>query len=117
MKIEGFIELRGDTVKVFGRAESGVDEYGRPTYTWSLKAEEKAMIQAVHRWSRLTEVVLEAGEIRREDRVGFFKADSILSEEDQVEWMGQRYEVAALQLRTLGGRVLYKVAYLRRLIE
>ena len=115
--IEELIELRGDTVKIYGREEGGVDEYGRPKYTWSLKAEEKALIQHVRRYTAIGEIILPAGEIEKDDRVGYFKADSALSEDDEIEWMGQRYEVVALQLRTLGDRVLFKVAYLRRMVE
>jgi len=116
-RIEELIELRGDTVKIYGREEGGVDEYGRPRYQWSLKAEEKALIQHVRRYTAVGELILPAGELQKDDRVGYFKADSALSEDDQVEWMGHRYEVVALQLRTLGDRVLFKVAYLRRMLE
>lgn len=115
--IEEFIELRGDTVKIYGREKSGTDEYGRPKYTWSLKAEERALIQHVRRYASVGEITLPAGEIHKDDRVGYFKADSVISEDDEIEWMGQRYEVIALQPRTLGDRVVFKVAYLRRLIE
>ncbi len=115
--IEELIELRGDTVKIYGRAESGVDEYNRPVYSWSLKAEEKALIQHVRRYAAVGEDILPAGEFQRDDRVGYFRADSVVAEDDQVEWMGHRYEVVAVQPRTLGDRILFKVAYLRRLIE
>lgn len=117
VNVEELIELRGDTVKIYGRTESGADEYGRPIYQWSLKAEEKALIQHVRRYAAVGEIILPAGELQKDDRVGYFKADSVIDEDDQVEWMGHRYEVAALQPRTLGDRVLFKVAYLRRLIE
>jgi len=116
-RVEELIELRGDTVRIYGRTESGTDEYGRPRYQWSLKAEEKALIQHVRRYAAVGEIILPAGEIEKDDRVGYFKADSLVSEDDQVEWMGHRYEVVAVQPRTLGDRVLFKVAYLRRLIE
>ena len=112
--IEELIELRGDTVRIYSRTETGVDEYNRPVYEWSLKAEEKALIQHVRRYAAVGEILLPAGEIQRDDRVGYFKADSAISEDDHVEWMGQRYEVVALQPRTLGDRILFKVAYLRR---
>ena len=115
-RIEELIELRGDTVKIYGREEIGVDEYGRPRYQRSLKAEEKALIQHVRRYTAVGELILPAGELQKDDRVGYFKADSVIEEDDQVEWMGYRYEVVALQLRTLGDRVLFKVAYLRRMI-
>ena len=115
--VEELIELRGDTVKIYGREQIGVDEYGRPRYQWSLKAEEKALIQHVRRYAAVGELILPAGELQKDDRVGYFKADSLVSEDDQVEWMGYRYEVVAVQPRTLGDRVLFKVAYLRRLIE
>jgi len=115
--IEELIELRGDTVRIYGRMESGADEYGRPIYQWNLKAEEKALIQHVRRYASVGEDILPAGEVQRDDRVGYFKADSVIDEDDQVEWMGHRYEVAALQVRSLNDRVLFKVAYLRRLIE
>ena len=114
--VEELIELRGDTVKIYGREQIGVDEYDRPRYQWSLKAEEKALIQHVRRYAAVGELILPAGELQKNDRVGYFKADSLVSEDDQVEWMGYRYEVVALQPRTLGGRVLFKVAYLRRII-
>jgi len=114
--VEELIELRGDIVKIYGRERTGVDEYGRPRYQWSLKGEEKALIQHVRRYAAVGEIILPAGEIEKDDRVGYFKADSLVEEDDQIEWMGHRYEVVALQLRTLGDRVLFKVAYLRRLI-
>lgn len=117
MRIGGLLETRGDSVRIYGRVQSGVDEYNRPVYSWSLKAEEKALIQAVHRRTALQEIVLPAGEVSVEDRIGFFMPESVVAEDDQVEWMGSRYEVVALQERTLGDRVLFKVAYLRRMVE
>jgi len=117
VNVEELIELRGDTVRIYGRTESGADEYGRPIYQWNLKAEEKALIQHVRRYAAVGEIILPAGELQKDDRVGYFKADSVIDEDDQVEWMGQRYEAVAIQPRTLGDRILFKVAYLRRLIE
>jgi len=104
-------------VRIYSRTETGVDEYNRPVYQWSLKAEEKALIQAVSRYAAVGEIILQAGELQKDDRVGYFKADSLIDEEDQVEWMGRRYDVVSLQARTLGDRVLFKVAILRRRVE
>jgi len=117
VRVVELIELRGDSVRIYGRAETGVDEYNRPVYSWSLKAEEKALIQAVHRRTSIGEIVLPAGEVSIDDRIGFFKPDSVIEEDDQVEWMGNRYDVVAVQSRTLKDGVIFKIVYLKRMVE
>ncbi|MFQ6054309.1 MAG: hypothetical protein ACE5OO_08800 [Candidatus Bathyarchaeia archaeon] len=115
--IEDLIERRGEPVSIYRRSESGVDEFNRPVYTWTLQAVERAFIQPVGQASGVGEVITRAGELAVDDRVGFFPPDSAVQDDDQVEWAGSRYDVEAVQSRRVGGATVFKVALLRRLVE
>jgi len=114
--VADLIDRRGETVSVFRRAESGVDEFNRPRYAWSLRALEKALIQPVARASGVGEVITLAGELTVDDRVGFFLPDSAVQDDDQVEWAGNRYDVGPVQPRGVSGQTAFKVAVLKRLV-
>jgi len=115
--VADLIDRRGETVSIYRRSQSGVDEFNRPRYAWSLQAEEEAFVQHVTRVSGVGEIVTYAGELTVDDRVGFFKGDSVVQDDDQVEWAGNRYDVRAVQPRRVGGSTAFKVAVLKRLIE
>lgn len=111
------IDRRGEDVNIYRRTESGLDEYNRPIYTWTLQATEKAFIQHVARAAGAGEIITQAGELTVDDRVGYFKPDSTVQDDDQIEWSGNRYDVLAVQQRRVGGSDLFKVTILRRLVE
>ena len=115
--VADLIDRQGETVSIYRRSQSGVDEFNRPKYTWALQAEEKAFIQHVTRASSIDEIITYAGELTVDDRVGYFRADSVVQDDDQVEWAGNRYDVKAVQPRRVDGSTLFKVAVLKRMIE
>ena len=113
--IADLIDIRGEDVEVHRRSSSGVDEFNRPKYTWSLLATEKAVVQ-VQTWKK-GEAVLEAGELTIDDRVGFFKADSVVQEDDHVVHNGVRYDVKSVQEKRVRDSTQFKVAVLKRMVE
>ncbi len=111
------VDRRGENVDIYRRSQSGVDEFNRPVYSWSLQAQEKAFIQNVTQASGLGEIITFAGELTVDDRVGYFKPDSVVQDDDQIEWTGNRYDVKAVQPRSLDGSTVFLVAVLKRLVE
>lgn len=115
--VADLIDRRGETVSIYRRFQSGVDEFNRPRYVWALQAEEEAFVQHVTKASGIGEIITYAGELAVDERFGFFRADSAVQGDDQVEWAGNRYDVKAVQPRRVGGSTVFKVAVLKRLIE
>jgi len=111
------VDRRGGNVDIYRRSHSGVDEFNRPVYSWSLQAQEKAFIQHVTQASGIGEIITFAGELTVDDRVGYFKPDSVVQDDDQVESAGNRYDVKAVQPRRVGGSTVFLVAVLKRLLE
>lgn len=114
--IADLIDRRGETVSIYRRSQSGVDEFNRPAYSWTLQASEKAFIQHVTRAANIAEIITTAGELTVDDHVGYFLHDSVIQDDDQIEWDGNRYDVLAVQTRRLSGSTLFKAAILRRLV-
>jgi len=117
--ISDLIELKGEDVEIYQRTESGTDEYNRPKYTWptTATATEKAIIRPVGYTTGVGEVILEAGERVVGDHVGYFKPDSIIQRNDQVDWNGVRFDVKGVRTHRVGGVTKYVEAVMERLIE
>ena len=115
--ISDLLDRRGEDVSIYRRSESGTDEYNRPRYTWQLQATEKAIILPVGYTTGVGEVVLEAGERAVGDHIGYFKPDSQVQRNDQVEWNGLRLDVKGIRVHRTGGVTRFVEAVLERQIE
>lgn len=111
------IELNGEDTPIYRRTESGTDEFNRSVYTWAVQATEKAWVQSIGRSASVGEIFYPAGELTVDDRVGYFKHDSVIQEDDQVVWKENRYDVKSVQPQRLSGSTIFKVAVLKRQVE
>jgi len=113
--ISDLIDRRGESVSIYRRTESGTDEFNRPVYTWTLQATEKAAIFPAG--STAGEAILEAGEVAVGDHVGYFKPDSEVQRNDQVEWNDVRFDVKGVRVHRVGGSTRFLEAVMERMIE
>jgi hypothetical protein len=102
----------------YGEDVDEVDEYKRPIYIWADQATEYAIIgsRATRDFAELMWIY--AGELETRDRLGYFKADSVIAEDKRVILQsGERYEADIVDQPILFGVQLLKIALLRRLTE
>lgn len=117
-RIEQMLDNQGQSVTIRKRTVGSVDEYNRPTYTWSDETTENAILASPTVRTFAEVAWIYAGKMEARDRLGYFKADSVIAENKRVVLQsGERYEVDVVDQPVIFGQQCLKVVILRRITE
>ena len=117
-RIEQMLDNQGQSVTIRKKTVGSVDEFNRPTHTWSDEADETALLTSPTVKSFAEVAWIYAGQMESRDRMAYFKLDSVVAEGKRViTQSGERYEVSVLDTPVIFGQQCLKVAVLRRITE